>query len=58
MWIAFAPRQSPAEMAIEEGKPSMMQANAFPHPVSQHEAAVEHADLGIGAAEVFAIDVD
>ena len=46
------------EVPIQEGEAAMMQANAFPYAVAQHEAAVEDADLCVRSREVVPVDVD
>ena len=37
---------------------AVVQTDAFPNPVAQHEAGIKHRDLGIVAVEVLAIDID
>ena len=45
-------------MAVEKGEPAVVQADALPYSVTQHEAAVEYTDLRIGTRKVIAIDID
>lgn len=48
----------PIEMLIEEGDAAGVDAQAFPHAITQHEAGIEHAHHRLGAEEQLAIDVD
>ena len=48
----------PVEVLVEEGNPAAVNPQPFPHPVAQHEPAVEHRDCRRSARYQRSIDVD
>ena len=45
-------------MLVEEGDASARQAQTLPYAVAEHEAGIEHRDLGLGARGQDAVDAD
>ena len=50
--------EQPVEMAVEEGELAPVDAQALPHAVAEHEAAIEHRHDRLCARLQLAVDVD
>ena len=46
------------EVGLEEDEPALVQPHAFPDAVAEHEAGVEHRNLGLRAGDEVAVQVD
>ena len=50
--------EQPVEMAVEERELPLVDAQALPDAVPQHEAAVEHGNDGLASRHQLAVHVD
>ena len=50
--------EQPVEMGIEKQKPALVQAQALPHAIAQHETGVEDRHLGLRTRHDSAVQID
>jgi hypothetical protein len=50
--------EQPVEVLVEEGEPPLVDPQAFPHAIAEHEPGIEHRHHRFGARLQFAVDAD